>query len=87
MAAQSSDFLLKNTLLYYRKLYYRKLYFTTDNFTTWNVFFLQNLCQLKFFYHSKINNFIYFDINWCTRVWIKHKINIFKWLQIDFIED
>ena len=50
MAARASDFLMKKhfTLLQKTLLYYRKLYFTTENFNNWKVFFLQNLCQLKF---------------------------------------
>ena len=50
MAAQASDFLMNKhfTLLQKTLRYHRKLYFTTENFTTWKVFFLQNLCQLKF---------------------------------------
>ena len=66
MTAQAPFTLPQKTLLYYRKLY-----FTTENFTTWKVFFLQNLCQLKFLLPFENQQFFY--INWCTRVWIKHK--------------
>ena len=48
--------------------------------------FLQKLSQLKFLLAFENDNHFYFEINWCARVWIKHKRNICKWLKNEFIE-
>ena len=84
MAAPASDFLnektlyfttenftlLQKTLLYYRKFYYTKSIFSTKLVSIKIPFTIRK---------STICFFTYFDINWCTTVWIKHKRNIFKW--------
>ena len=69
--------LLQKTLLYYRKLNYMKSIFSTK----------LELIKIHFNINKLTINLVYFDINWCDRVWIKHKRNMFKWSQNDFIED
>ena len=67
---------------HYRDTPYETLLnFTTENFTTWKVFFLPELNQLKFLLvYENGQSCFYFDVNWCARVCIKQKRNMFKWL-------